>query len=111
MNNKGCREWVIDSEPILLRPITIRTLADFFHMAHTGDGPAELRAAMDTVVFAEIAEKEGRAYPGTHGDDFRPWFRAMRDGGYHGLIGIEGSGEDAMIANAIREIERQAADI
>ena len=87
----------------------IRMNADLYHMARMGDTPADLRAAMDVVRQVEIAEKDDRTYPGIHGDDFRPWFRVLRDSGYHGAISIEGHGTDAQLGAAFKEIATQAA--
>ena len=88
----------------------IRLLADLFHMARMGDTPADLKAAMDVVRHVEIAEKGARTYPGVAGDDFRPFFRILREAGYQGAISIEGKGEDARIAAAFKEIAKQAAE-
>lgn len=88
----------------------VRVLADFYHMSVMGDTPADLKAAMDVVYHTEIAEKEGRALPGVHGQDFRPYFKVLREGGYHGLISMEGSWKDNQVAPAFREIAKQAAE-
>jgi sugar phosphate isomerase/epimerase len=88
----------------------IRLLADLFHMAHMGDTPADLKAAMDVVSHIEIAEKAGRSYPGVKGDDFRPFFRVLREAGYQGAINIEGSGTDEQAGPAFKEIAKQAAE-
>ena len=88
----------------------VRLLADLFHMARMGDTPEDLKAAMDVVVHVEIAEKEGRTYPGIKGDDFRPFFRVLRQAGYQGGINIEGKGTNEQIAPAIQEITKQAAE-
>jgi len=89
----------------------IRLLADLYHMARMGDTPEDLKKAMDVVVHLEIAEKEERTFPGIKGDDFRPFFRVLKQSAYRGAISIEGKGEDAKIAAAFREIERQSAGI
>lgn len=89
----------------------VRVLADLYHMARGGDSPADLKAAMDVVVHIEIAEKEERTVPGVKGDDFRPYFRVLREAGYHGAISIEGRGDEGQIALAFAEIARQAADV
>lgn len=88
----------------------IRLLADLYHMARMGDTPEELKAAMDVVWHIEIAEKGGRTYPGVAGDDFRPFFRVLRESGYQGAVSIEGRGEEGQISAAFREITRQAAE-
>jgi sugar phosphate isomerase/epimerase len=88
----------------------IRLLADLYHMARMGDAPQDLKAAMDVVVHVEIAEKDGRTFPGVKGDDFRPFFRVLREAGYQGAINIEGNGIDEQVAPAFREIAKQAAE-
>lgn len=89
----------------------IRVLADLYHMVKGGDTPADLKAAMDVVVHIEIAEKEGRTVPGVHGDDFRPFFRVLREANYRGAINIEGKGSDAQMAPAFATIAKQAAEV
>lgn len=88
----------------------IRMNADLFHMLRMGDTPADLKAAMDVVAHLEIAEKRTRTVPGVDGDDFRAYFRVLREAAYQGSISIEGSGNDAQIGNAIKEIAKQAAE-
>lgn len=87
----------------------VRLLADLYHMASMGDTPKDLAQAMDVVVHVEIAEKNGRTVPGVSGDDFRPFFRVLRDKKYHGAISIEGKWELNQVAAAFQEITRQAA--
>ena len=86
----------------------IRLLADLYHMACMGDTPADLKAAMDVVTHVEIAEKQGRTVPGVSGDDFRPFFRVLRESGYQGAVSIEGKWTDAQLAPAFAEIASQA---
>ena len=88
----------------------VRVLADLYHMACGGDTPADLKSALDVVAHVEIAEKQGRTVPGVGGDDFRPFFRVLRQGGYQGAVSIEGKYTDEQLAPAFREIARQAAD-
>lgn len=88
----------------------VRVLADLYHMAWMGDTPAQLAEAMDVVVHVEIAERDGRTAPGVTGVDFRPFFGALRAGGYGGAISIEGRWEVEQIAPAFAEIARQAAE-
>ncbi len=89
----------------------IRVLADLFHMAREGDTPEDLKKAADVVAHIEIAEVRERTVPGVHGDDFRPWFRILRDAGYRGAICIEGRGSDAQMPAAFAAIRRQAAEV
>ena len=70
----------------------------------------DLKAAMDVVVHIEIAEKEGRTVPGVSGDDFRPFFRVLREVNYQGAISIEGKGTNEQMAPAFATIAKQAAE-
>ena len=88
----------------------IRLLADLYHIACGGDTPADLKAAMDVVVHVEIAEKVGRTVPGISGDDFRPYFRVLRESGYKGAVSIEGKWNPGQVGPAFKEIAKQAAD-
>lgn len=70
-----------------------RLLADFFHMARAGENPYQnLVAVKDCLHHCHIAEKENRTPPGVVGDDFSPYFRALKDISYKGYISIECSG-------------------
>lgn len=89
----------------------IRLLADLYHMACVGDTPADLKAAMDVVVHMEIAEKAGRTVPGISGDDFRPFFRVLREANYQGAMSIEGKWTDEQLAPAFKEIAKQASEV
>lgn len=88
----------------------VKALADLYHIASVGDTPEDLRRNLDVVVHMEIAEKEGRMYPGTNGDDFRPWFRVLAEAKWTGTLNIEGRGEAARLPSALREIRKQEAE-
>ncbi|NTS43662.1 sugar phosphate isomerase/epimerase [Flavisolibacter sp. BT320] len=83
---------------------SFRLNADIYHMLKEGESPEEIRKAGDLIVYAEIAEKEGRTLPGVAGDDFRPYLQALKDIGFKGFILVEGNmkaiGEDAPKAYA-----------
>jgi len=89
----------------------IRLTADLFHMTVMNDTPADLKAAMDVVVHMEIAETDGRTAPGVKGQDFRPFFRVLREAGYHGAVNMEGTWKVEQIAAAVAEIKKQAAEV
>lgn len=89
----------------------IRLLADLYHMATMGDTPADLKSAMDVVAHIEIAEKTHRTVPGVEGDDFRPYFRVLKEAGYQGAISIEGKSTQGQIKTAFAEIAKQAAEV
>ena len=67
----------------------IGVIADFFHMLRMDEGPEAIVASADKLVHCHIAEKEKRTPPGVMGDDFTPYFAALRDIRYTGRISIE----------------------
>ncbi len=68
----------------------IRGIADIYHMAKGGDTPEQLASAAELIQHIEIAEENGRRMPGVNGQDFRPYFKVMKEAGYKGAIGVEG---------------------
>jgi sugar phosphate isomerase/epimerase len=67
----------------------LRLCVDVYHMLKENDGPASIEKTKGYVIYCEVAEKEGRTPPGVHGDDFTPYFAALRKIGYNGKIMIE----------------------
>lgn len=88
----------------------VKALADLYHIASVGDTPEDLQRNLDVVAHMEIAEKDGRTYPGIKGDDFRPWFRVLAKAGWKGAINIEGKGEPSQLPAAFQEIRKQEAE-
>lgn len=89
-----------------------RLLADFYHMMREGE-PAEAILKTEGLLYhCHIAEKENRTAPGVKGDDFRPFFRALRRIGYQGAISIECRWDDlpAQVQGAIAEMRSQIAE-
>lgn len=85
----------------------IRGVADFYHMVAEGDTAADLAKAVDIVSHIEIAELEGRRVPGTSGQNFRPYFKVLKESGYTGRIGIEGKFELNELAGGFSTIVKQ----
>ena len=67
----------------------ICVLADIYHMALEEEGPESIVAAGPLLRHVHIAEKEGRARPGTAPYDFVPYFAALKQIGYSGGISFE----------------------
>lgn len=67
----------------------LRICADVYHMLKENESPDVIIEAKDYIVYCEVAEKEGRTPPGTHGDDFTPYFAALKKIGFNGKIVIE----------------------
>lgn len=66
-----------------------RLLADIYHMLMENEGPESIIENGKLLYHIHIAEKEGRSAPGVHGEDFTPYFRALKETGYKGRISIE----------------------
>ena len=56
----------------------IRLLCDLFHMTADGEPPQAIVDAGKHIRHCHIAEAAERTAPGTDGDDFRPYLRALK---------------------------------
>lgn len=79
-----CIEYIdaIDRERIQL-------LADFYHMKRENESPESILKAGTRIRHCHIAELDGRMAPGTKGEDFSAFFKALKDIGYQGGISSE----------------------
>ncbi|MGX5819727.1 sugar phosphate isomerase/epimerase family protein [Chitinophaga lutea] len=86
-----------------------RLTVDLYHMKREGEQPEDIAAAAPYLVHCHIAEKEGRRAPGTSGEDFRPYFAALKKAGYKGNITIECGWKDMPneCAPALQYLRRQ----
>ena len=102
---------VIDLVDAVAHP-GFQAVADFFHMAREDEGPDVLKRAGRRVRHCHIAEKEKRTPPGTAGDDFRAFFRVLKDLGYAGGISMECGWKDfqAQAAGAVKAMRQQWAE-
>ena len=92
----------------------IRVLADLYHMMQEGEGPESiLKAGNKYLRHVHIAEKDKRTPPGVEGDDFTPYFRALKKIKYKGNISIECRWSDFpnQVGPAIQEVKRQLTAI
>lgn len=91
----------------------IQLLADIYHMLQDDEGPDSIRLAGARIRHTHIAEKGGRTIPGTVGDDFRPYFKALKAAGYTGGVSIEGrwakSNWEEQLAPALAVMREQFA--
>ncbi|HEX4140277.1 MAG TPA: sugar phosphate isomerase/epimerase family protein [Candidatus Methylacidiphilales bacterium] len=72
----------------------VRLLADLYHMALSGAAPAEILTRGRWIEHVHVAETEGRAAPGTTGEDFTPYLRALAKISYRGAISFECNWKD-----------------
>ena len=67
----------------------VRLLADIYHMSVENESPSEIIKHGRLIHHVHVAEKEGRQAPGTSGEDFGPFLRALKEIGYRGDLSFE----------------------
>lgn len=72
----------------------IQLLCDIYHMMRENEPASEIVKYGQYIRHCHIAEKEKRTAPGTVGDDFTPYFKALKEIDYAGCISIEGGWDD-----------------
>jgi sugar phosphate isomerase/epimerase len=83
----------------------IRIMADFFHMSiEEADIAASIRQAAPFIQYVHVADSN-RLQPGRGHTDFRPGFRALKEAGYDGYLGVE-----CRLAGTPTEALQEAAD-
>jgi len=89
----------------------VATMADFFHMnIEEADIPAAIRESAEHIAYVHVADSN-RAQPGKGHIDFRSGFRALKEIGYDGWLGLEctriiGDYDDA-IRDAVAFLRRE----
>lgn len=66
-----------------------RLCVDVYHMLKENESATAIAGTKGYAVYCEVAEKEARTPPGVHGDDFTPYFAALKKEGYTGKVVIE----------------------
>ena len=72
----------------------IQLLCDIYHMLKDDEPASEILKYGQYIKHCHIAEKETRSAPGTMGDDFTEYFKALKQIKYTGCICIEGKWDD-----------------
>ena len=62
---------------------------DIYHVMQEGRSAEDVMIGGRYIQHLHVAENTDRAAPGTHGDDFTPYFAALRSVGYSGRISVE----------------------
>lgn len=90
-----------------------RLNADIYHMMKENEPPQHIIDAGSVIVYVEIAEKENRTLPGVVGEDFRPYFQALKAIGYSGPMFIEGrvNNPEEEIPNAHKFLTQQLQEV
>lgn len=89
----------------------VRLTADIYHMIASGETPDDLARLAHLVAHVHVAEQAKRTWPGVDGDDFTPWFAALRRSGYQGRVSIEAGCDDprAMLPKSVALLRSQLA--
>ena len=66
-----------------------KMVCDIYHALKEEETPDEIIKIGKDIVHCHIAEKDKRTPPGVAGDDFRPWFYALKKIRYSGGISLE----------------------
>ena len=66
-----------------------RLLADIYHMLRENESPDNIIKYGDLIRHIHIAENAGREAPGVNNEDFTPYFRALEEINYKGLMSVE----------------------
>ena len=87
----------------------IKLLVDSYHMARNGESFDDIAKVAPLICHAHISEDRDRAPLGTHGEDLRPYLRALRRGGYDGRLTLEPVWTDiaAQAGPCVAELRRQ----
>ena len=91
----------------------VGVIADFFHMARMDEDPEAIVESADKLVHCHIAEKEKRTPPGVMGDDFTPYYKALKKIRYTGGISIECGWSDieTQLPEAVRTMREQICSV
>jgi sugar phosphate isomerase/epimerase len=90
----------------------VQLLVDLFHMLRNGESPDDILKVGPLIRHAHLAENKDRAAPGTNGEDFRPFLRALRRINYNGRLALEPIWTDLprQLGPALAETRRQLQD-
>lgn len=87
----------------------ICVIADFYHMARESEPAEDIVDAADKLVHCHIAECANRTPPGVDGDDFTPYFKALKQIKYQGCVSLECRWDDvdAQLPVAVQVMKEQ----
>jgi sugar phosphate isomerase/epimerase len=90
----------------------VKLLVDLFHMLRNDESPDDITKVGPLIRHAHLAEKQDRAAPGTHDDDFRPFLRALHRTGYNDRLALEPIWSDLphQLEASLGAVRQQLAD-
>ncbi len=92
----------------------VRLLVDIFHMLRNDETPDAIARHAELITHSHIAEKAERTQPGAHGDDFRPFLRALRQAHHCQSLALECKWEldiQTALVPSLGVLRRQLADV
>ncbi|MFD2571287.1 sugar phosphate isomerase/epimerase family protein [Spirosoma soli] len=89
-----------------------RLQCDIYHMLKEDEKPEEIVKYGQYIVHCHLAEKQSRTPPGVKGDDFKPYFRALKQINYQGGLSLECNWTDfdSEVKRGIAVVKQQLAD-
>ncbi|MPR36025.1 sugar phosphate isomerase/epimerase family protein [Salmonirosea aquatica] len=92
---------------------SMRLQCDIYHMLKEDESPDEILKYGQYISHCHIAEKRKRTVPGVDGDDFRPYFRALKKMKYTGGMSLECNWTDfdKEVRQGLAVLKKQLADV
>ncbi|WP_138991010.1 sugar phosphate isomerase/epimerase [Larkinella sp. C7] len=86
---------------------------DIYHMLKEDEKPEEIIKYRQYITHCHIAEKQKRTAPGVMGDDFKPYFRALKQIKYEGGLSLECNWTDFdnEVALGLATVKKQLAEV
>ncbi|QHW00723.1 sugar phosphate isomerase/epimerase family protein [Spirosoma endbachense] len=90
-----------------------RLQCDIYHMLKEDEKPEEIIKYGQYIVHCHIAEKQSRTPPGVKGDDFKPYFRALKQIKYQGGLSLEcvWADFDNEVKQGLSVVKKQLAEV
>lgn len=90
-----------------------KLLCDIYHMLKEDEPPEEIVKYRRHIVHCHIAEKQKRTAPGVAGDDFKPYFRALKKAKYTGGLSLEcnWTNFEQEVKQGIAELKKQFNEV
>ncbi len=92
---------------------SMRLQCDIYHMLKEDESPDEIVKYGKYISHCHIAEKRKRTVPGVDGDDFRPYFRALKKVKYTGGLSLECNWTDfdKEVGQGLAVLKKQLAEV
>lgn len=90
----------------------VQLLVDIFHMLRNGESDDDIVKVAPLIRHVHVAENRDRAAPGTHNENLRAFYRALRRANYNGRLTIEADWTDLpnQVAPTLAALRAQLRD-